>query len=61
MIFLDTSICIDILNGNESLEIEIFDCIIASVVLSNGFSQILTKNHRHFNRIEGLEILRIGG
>jgi predicted nucleic acid-binding protein len=35
-------------------EIDIFDCLIAAIVMSSGFKEIITNNQDHFQRIEGL-------
>ena len=35
--------------------IEVFDCLIAGVVLSHGYSKIFTNNLSHFENIEGLK------
>lgn len=35
-------------------EIDIFDCLIAAIVISSGFKEIITNNQDHFQRIEGL-------
>ncbi|MFO8018567.1 MAG: type II toxin-antitoxin system VapC family toxin [Promethearchaeia archaeon] len=37
-------------------EIDIFDCLIGAIVLSNGFEKIVTNNVKHFNRIDGLKV-----
>ncbi len=41
----------------QGYEVETFDCLIAGVVLASGYSQVLTNNVEHFNRIEGLELV----
>ena len=33
-----------------------FDCIIAGIALSNGITNIVTKNVKHFNRISGIKV-----
>ncbi len=35
-------------------EIDIFDCLIAAIIITNGFKEIITSNQKHFQRIEGL-------
>ncbi len=37
-------------------KIDSFDCLIASIVLNSGFNNLLTKNIKHFGKIEGLNI-----
>jgi predicted nucleic acid-binding protein len=37
-------------------ELDPFDCMIASIVLSNNYSKILTRNKRHFQRIRGIKV-----
>ncbi|MFO7795663.1 MAG: type II toxin-antitoxin system VapC family toxin [Promethearchaeia archaeon] len=37
--------------------IEANDILIASIMLSNGINKIITRNKRHFERIESLEII----
>jgi len=39
----------------QGKEIEQNDCLIASVILGNSYSKILTNNKKHFDRIRGLE------
>ena len=38
-------------------EIDQFDSLIAAVILSNGYSKILTGNFKYFTRIDGIEVL----
>ncbi len=35
-------------------EIEIFDCLIASIIITNEFKEIITNNQKHFEKIKGL-------
>ncbi|MAF51348.1 MAG: PIN domain nuclease [Nanoarchaeota archaeon] len=42
-------------NGNV---IEENDCFIASIILLNGCNKIITRNEKHFSRIEGIEIIK---
>ncbi len=35
-------------------ELDPFDCLIAAVILSNGYSKILTRKIHHFKRIDGI-------
>lgn len=35
-------------------EIDSFDCLIAAVIHTNGFKEIITINQKHFEKIEGL-------
>ena len=37
-------------------EIDVFDCLIASIILSNGFKDIITHNIKHFKRFEKLTV-----
>ena len=37
--------------------IEQNDCMIASIMLSNGCNRIITKNRKHFSKIEGIEVI----
>lgn len=37
--------------------IDQFDCLIAAVILSHGYSKIMTNNKKHFLRIEGLTVI----
>ena len=37
--------------------IEDNDILIAGIMLSNGINKIITRNKRHFDRIESLEII----
>ena len=37
--------------------IEQFDCIIASVFISNGISKVLTRNSKHFEKIRELNVI----
>ena len=37
--------------------IETFDCVIAGIYLANGVKKIITKNRKHFEAIEGIEVL----
>lgn len=41
----------------EGKSIEQFDCVIAAMFLSQGVTQILTKNSRHFDNIKELKVL----
>ena len=34
-----------------------FDCLIAGCFLENGITKIITRNVKHFERIEGLEVI----
>ncbi|MFO8020258.1 MAG: type II toxin-antitoxin system VapC family toxin [Promethearchaeia archaeon] len=36
-----------------------FDCLIASIILVNDFSKILTRNVRHFQRIKGINVIKL--
>lgn len=37
--------------------IELFDCAIAGIYLSNGINKIITRNKKHFENIKGLEVI----
>lgn len=41
----------------EGKEVDVFDCLIAGIILANGFNKILTHNTEHFERIPGLTIV----
>jgi len=38
-------------------ELDPFDCLIASIILSNNYSKLLTRNLSHFQRIKGIEAI----
>ncbi|MGQ4875526.1 MAG: type II toxin-antitoxin system VapC family toxin [Promethearchaeia archaeon] len=44
---------------NKGQEINAFDCLIAAIIIINGFKEIITGNKKHFERIEGLKIYSI--
>jgi len=33
------------------------DCLIAAIILKNGFNKIITRNGKHFSRIKNLEVV----
>ncbi len=37
-------------------EIEVFDCLIVAIILTNNFHIIIIKNKEHFERIENLKV-----
>lgn len=37
-------------------EIDVFDCLIAAIIIANDYKKIITKNKKHFERIETLEV-----
>ena len=37
--------------------IELFDCIIAAIYLTNGVTSIITTNKKHFENISGLKVI----
>jgi len=37
-------------------EIEVFDCLIAAIILTNNYKKIITLNQKHFQKIEKLEV-----
>ncbi len=41
----------------QGLTINQNDCLIASIILKNGFNKILTRNKKHFERIKNLKVL----
>ncbi len=44
------------LRGNGQ-EVEIFDCLIAAIIISNDFQKLVTNNQKHFKRFEELELI----
>ena len=42
---------------NRGTPIEGFDCAIAAIFLTNGVKKILTRNIKHFEKINGIEVL----
>jgi len=40
------------------MSLDLFDCLIASIILANNFSNLLTRNEKHFERIEGINIIK---
>ncbi|MBN1799900.1 MAG: type II toxin-antitoxin system VapC family toxin [Candidatus Lokiarchaeota archaeon] len=38
-------------------QVEIFDCLIAAIILSNGYQKLVTNNQKHFKRFEDLELI----
>lgn len=38
-------------------EVEIFDCFIAAIIISNDYMKLVTNNQRHFKRFEALELI----
>jgi tRNA(fMet)-specific endonuclease VapC len=43
--------------NRKGMTIEQNDCLIASIILKNGFNRILTKNKKHFDRIENMKVV----
>ena len=37
-------------------EIDVFDCLIAAIIVTNEYKKIISKNTKHFKRIEKLEV-----
>ena len=37
-------------------EIEIFDCLIAAIIITNEFKEVITNNRKHFEKIKGLVV-----
>jgi len=35
-------------------EIDVFDCLIAAIIITNDFKQIITRNQKHFEKIKEL-------
>lgn len=42
---------------HRGMQIEQNDCLIAAIILKNGFGKIITKNNKHFSRIKKLEVI----
>jgi len=40
------------------MSLDLFDCLIASIILANNFSNLMTRNEKHFQRIEGINIIK---
>ncbi len=38
-------------------EIDIFDCLIAAIIISNDYKKLVTNNQKHFKRFEELELI----
>ncbi|MBN1215286.1 MAG: type II toxin-antitoxin system VapC family toxin [Candidatus Lokiarchaeota archaeon] len=38
-------------------EIEIFDCLIAAIIISNDYQKLVINNQKHFKRFEELELI----
>ena len=38
-------------------EIDIFDCLIAAIIISNNYKKLVTNNQKHFKRFEELELI----
>lgn len=41
----------------QGQEVEIFDCLIAAIIISNDSDKIVTNNQRHFERFESLQVI----
>lgn len=41
---------------SEGKEIDVFDCLITAIILSNGFNELITNNQRHFKRFKKLNL-----
>ena len=41
----------------EGQEVEIFDCLIAAIIISNDYNELITTNRKHFERFESLELI----
>ncbi|TFG01642.1 MAG: type II toxin-antitoxin system VapC family toxin [Promethearchaeota archaeon] len=39
---------------SKGQEIDVFDCLIAAVIINNGFKEIITNNQKHFEKIKTL-------
>jgi predicted nucleic acid-binding protein len=42
---------------SKSQEIDVFDCLIAAIIITNDYKIIITKNKKHFMRIGLLKVL----
>jgi len=40
----------------EGQEIDVFDCLIAAIIITNDYKIMLTDNKKHFERIKQLEV-----
>ena len=40
------------------MSLDLFDCLIASIILVNDFSNLLTRNEKQYQRIEGINIMK---
>ena len=38
-------------------ETDIFDCLIAAIIISNDYQKLVTNNQKHFKRFEELELI----
>jgi predicted nucleic acid-binding protein len=38
-------------------EIDVFDCLIAAIIITHNYKKIITQNKKHFERIKQLEVL----
>jgi len=38
-------------------EVEVFDCLITAIIISNDYQKLVTNNQIHFKRFEGLELI----
>jgi predicted nucleic acid-binding protein len=57
MIVADTDVLIDFLAAREPAAIWMADSLIAGIALHVG-GTLLTRNQRHFERVEGLDLAR---
>jgi len=45
----------DLMKNGKTIEQN--DCLIASIMITNGCYKIITRNKKHFSRIEGIEVI----
>ena len=38
-------------------EIEVFDCLIAAIIISNDYKNLVTNNRKHFKRFKEIELI----
>ena len=43
--------------NKKGIQIGKFDCMIAGILMANNITTILTKNIKHFNKIDGLKVM----
>ena len=53
---LSAEIAADLIKNGKQIEQN--DSLIAAILLQNGVQKIITRNHKHFSRIRGLDVLQ---